>query len=165
MNQKQEYPFSLDMFGLEAKVRGLYLTIACDFEKIMSDIIVKCEEPDGSKREALRLKIAFEMGKKLKRCEQELLKYNSAYYNHFIPQFEAIKELLKYRNMLAHGFSQYDPQKIDKSFITFIWVEKGKERIDNINVKPFIKNILHFRDHISLFYTLHAKICEERGND
>ena len=67
MHETKKYPFSLDMFGLEAKVRGLYLTIACDFEKIMSDIIVNCEESDGSKRELLRLKIFFEMGKKLKK--------------------------------------------------------------------------------------------------
>ncbi len=49
--QIQKYPFALDMFGLEAKVRGLYITIACDFEKVMTEIISMCEEPNPSKRQ------------------------------------------------------------------------------------------------------------------
>ncbi len=162
MNQKQTYPFPLEMFGLESKVRGIYMTIACDFEKVMTEIISMCEEDDLSKRNDLELKIPFEMGKKLQRCKRELIKYNPAYYNHFIPQFEAIEELVKYRNMLAHGFSEYDENKLDKSFIIFSWLEKGKKKIEKILVLPFIKKIEKYSKDISLFYTLHAKISQER---
>ena len=163
MNLKHKYPYPLEMFGLESKVRGLYITLACDFEKVMTEIIVMCEGDDPSKRDDLELKIPFEMGKKLQRCKRELIKYNPAYYNHFIPEFEAVEELVKYRNMLAHGFSQYDENKLDKDFITFSWIEKGKKKIDKIKVYPFIKKIEKYTKHIFLLYTLHAKISEERG--
>lgn len=163
MLQKHKYPFSLEMFGLESKLRGLYMTLACDFEKVMTDIIIMCEEDDPSERNNLELKIPFEMGKKLQRCKRELIKYNPAYYNHFIPQFEAIEELLKYRNMLAHGFSEYDDKKLNKSFIIFSWIERGKKKIDKIQVLPFIRKIEKYSKDISLLYTLHAKILEERS--
>jgi len=157
-----KYPFSLDMFGLEAKVRGLYLTLACDFEKVMVETIALCEEPDDSKRQAFMIKMPFEMGKKLKMFKKSVMKYNKSYYNHFLPQFKIIGELVKYRNMLAHGFSQYDTNKSDKSFIIFEWQHKGKLKSDRIEVKPFMNKILDYRIHIGLIYTLHAKIAEER---
>ena len=162
---EKKYPFALNMFGREAKVRGLYLTVACDFEKILSDITLRCEEPDISKRDILKLKLPSEMGKKLERCKLALQNYNLSYYNHFISQFEVTKELLPYRNMLAHGFSLYDPEKSDESFITFIWFERGKERIDKIDISSFMQKIEHFRKHISLLYTLHSKIHDERGDE
>lgn len=163
MTTKNEYPYALEMFGLESKVRGLYLTVACDFEKTMTEIISMCEEPDVDKRSSLELKLRYEMGKKLERCKAAVINYNIVYYNHFIPQFEVIESLLKYRNMLAHGFSYYDDKKTDKKYISFSWSEKGKLKTDTIEVMPFVKSIEEYRKHIWLFYTLHAKIAEEVG--
>ncbi|MEO8861458.1 MAG: hypothetical protein ABI358_08550 [Ginsengibacter sp.] len=162
MNDR-DYPFALNMFGSEAKVRGLFITVACDFDVVISHMIMKCEEPDKEKRDALFMRLPYEMGKKLNRCKKALKAYNEGYYNRFLVEFDAMKELLKYRNMLAHGYSQFDEKQLDDSFIIFNWIEKGKLKIDKIALIPFYKNILRFRKHLSNLYELHAAIVQERG--
>ncbi len=173
MNELHNFPFALQMYGFEAKVRGLYLTIACDIERMMCDVIAKCEVEAEIEREAFKLKLPFEMGAKLKRCKEALEKYNKAYFDFFIPQFDAIEQLCKYRNMLAHGFSEYDDNKVDKTFIIFKWVESAvknpgekTERVsktEKILIRPFINQMNHYRDHVLQFMKLIAKLSEERG--
>ena len=158
-----KYPFPLRMFGAEAKVRGLFITISCDFDITISHMIAKMEEPEISKRDSVLLKLPYETGKKVKRCKDNLKKYNIDYYNKFLPEFTAMEELLKYRNMLAHGYSQLDENQKDESYIDFICIEKGKYRIDRITLKPFYKNILRFRKHLTNLYELHYTLSQERG--
>ena len=67
-----KYPFFLEMFGFESRVRGIYLTVACDFENLMSDVIAICEEADSSQRIINRLNHPFEMGAKLKSVRKHL---------------------------------------------------------------------------------------------
>jgi len=161
--EKKKYPFALRMFEAEAKIRGLFITVTCDFDIIISQIIVKCEEPVISKRDSLRLKLPFETGKKLERCKIDLNGYNSSYYNHFLPELEAMEELLKYRNMLAHGYSQFDENKLDESYINFVWIEKGKFKIEKIILRPFYQNVHRFRKHLENMYKLHYTLTQELG--
>lgn len=160
---KTVYPFGLRMFEAEAKVRGLFITVSCDFDMVVSHIIAKCEEPEPSKRDTLILKLPYEIGKKLKRCKKDLEKYSNDYYIKYLPEFEAMEELLMYRNMLAHGFSQYDENKIDESFIIFIWKDEGKFKFDKVILRPFYQNIIRFRKHLSTLYELHYTMTQERG--
>ena len=168
MNQPSKWPFALDMFGFESKVRGIYLTVACDFENLMSDVIAICEEVDPSKRSLNRLNHPFEMGAKLTRCKKALKEYNKKYFDFFMPQFEVIEKLCKYRTMLAHGFSEYDDNKLDNTFLIFHWVIKEKRnenkmRTEKILIKRFILEIESYRKHVLQFMKLHAKLSEERG--
>jgi hypothetical protein len=107
------------------------------------------------------------MGAKLKRCKEALESYNKEYFHFFIPQFEIIERLCKYRIMLAHGFSEYDSNKLDKTFIIFHWVNKesGKKEIkeEKIMIKPFISEIESYRKHIVQFMKLHAVLESQRG--
>jgi hypothetical protein len=166
MNQKYAYSFALEMFGFESKVRGIYLTVACDFENLMSDVIAICEEVNISQRSINRLTHPFEMGAKLKRCKKALETYNNEYLIFFMPEFNVIEKLCKYRTMLAHGFSEYDNKKLDKTFIIFNWVIKqnGKNEMksEKIFIKLFIDEIDIYRRHVLQFMKLHAKLEEER---
>jgi hypothetical protein len=167
MNRPQKYPFFLNMFGLESKVRGLYLTVACDFENLMSDVIAICEETDISQRSINRLKHPYEMGAKLERCKKAVEDYNKVYFKFFIPEFEVIGKLVKYRTMLAHGFSEYDNNELDKTYIIFNWVikENGKKEMkeEKIIINPFIKEIVTYRKHVFQFMKLHATLEGERS--
>lgn len=157
------------MWGQEAKVKGLYLSIACECEFFMDLITSKCEEPDGSKRECLKLNLPYEMGAKLKRCINALSAYNVGYYNFFKTTFDEFGDLVKYRNMLAHGRAEFDEHKKDTSFIIFNWIEGAKpNRIRNtkrIEVMPFLREIEKWRQLVFNLYKLHAKLCEERGEE
>ena len=121
-----KFGFDLDMLGQESKIRGLYLSIACEAEFFMDRIISKCEEIDTSKRDVLILSLPYEMGAKLKRCRTSITKYNIYYYNFFQPVFDQFEKLVKYRNMLAHGHANFDKTKSDKSYIIFDWIEGKK---------------------------------------
>ncbi len=164
-----KHGFELDMWGQEAKVRGLYLSIACECEFFMDIITSKCEEADGTKREALKLSMPYELGAKLKRCRTALSAYNLKYYNFLQGMFNDFEQLAKYRNMLAHGRASFDKAKIDRSFIIFDWIEGSKSnRVRNqlrIEVKPFVKDMESYRKQIFQLYKLHAKLCEERGDE
>lgn len=166
MKQIHKFPFFLEMFGFESRVRGIYLTVACDFENLMSDIISICEESDALLRSENRLNHPFEMGAKLKRCKKALKAYNEEYFNFFTPEFNAIEKLCKYRTMLAHGFSEYDTQKLDNTFIIFHWVvnDNGKKEMkeEKILIESFIKEILVYREYVFQFMKLHAALEKER---
>jgi hypothetical protein len=157
------------MWGQEAKVRGLFLSIACEAEFFFDRITSKCEEDDGSKRESLKLELPFEMGAKLNRCTRALSSYNKTYYNFFKTIFDDFEKLVKYRNMLAHGRAKFDEAKTDKSYIIFNWIEgkKSKRAIRElkIEVMPFVKEMEKYRQHVFQLYKLHAKLSEEQGEE
>ena len=176
MCNKPELPFDLRMFEREAKVRGLYLTVSCDFERVLSDIAAKCaiEENSQPLRDGFRIKLPFEMGAKLDKCIEILKAYNEGYYNQYKEQFDVIKELSIYRTMLAHGFSHYDEAKQDDTTLYFTWIEviddeNGKKlrrlRRDTITFQPFVLRMLHYKEHILTLVDLVLKLREERGNE
>lgn len=168
MAELSKFPFSLQMYEQEAKVRGLYLTVCCDVERILSDIMAKCELDDISLREHYKSYLPFEMGAKLKMCKDVLERYNAEYYKFFTPEFEAFEELLKYRDMLAHGFTDYDDNQQDKTFIDFYWVTGTKKnRIWNkekVIIKPFVMKMLKYREHVMQLMKLLSALSNERGH-
>ena len=164
-----KFGFDLDMWGQEAKVRGLYLSVACETEFFLDRITSKCEEIDGTKRELLKLDLPYEMGSKLKRCRTVLRQYNVNYYNFFKPVFDNFDKLVKYRNMLAHGRAGFDEMKNDKSYIIFNWIEGSKSTRERkelkIEVMPFIRDMEIYRQQVFQLYKLDAKLSEERGEE
>ena len=159
-----KHPFHLQMLEKEAKVRGIYISVSCHVETVMLALIAVCEEPVVSKRKKLILSIPYPMGNKFDRCKKAVKTYNPNYYEVFNAQFKAIEYLIKSRNMLCHGQSNFDANRKDKSFIDFTWINEGKERVDRIVVGEYINMLKpYFFDHVYKLYTLHAKISEERG--
>lgn len=86
-NTHQQFPFYLRMMGAESRVRGIYLSVACDFENLMSDIIAICEESDKDNLEDNRLKQPLEIGAKLKRCKAVVEIHNKKYYDFLAQNF------------------------------------------------------------------------------
>ena len=165
-----QFPFSLQMYGQESKVRGLYLTISCDIERLLCDLIAKCEIDNPNERNEFKLTLPFAMGAKIVRCKDALGEYNIEYFNFVEPDFKEIELLLKYRNMLAHGFSEYDDNKFDNSFIIFNWIEKdiNNKRVhqtEKIMVMPFIMKMKEYRNNVWKFMQLHHRLTEERGEE
>jgi hypothetical protein len=162
-----KFGFSLDMFGFESKIRGLYLTVACDYEFFMVRIIAMCQVQDITKREAFKLSLPYEMGAKLKILKESVENYNINYYAFFKTHFDIISELVFYRTMLAHGFSQYDDNKVDESFIDFSWIEGPKnnrlKRTERIVIKSFLMDIDRYRLNLLEFMKLDAVLVNERG--
>ena len=163
----QKFPFALRMMGIESKVRGIYLTASCDFERLMSDIIAVCEETDKQKVEGNKLKQPLEIGAKLDRCLKAVENHNKTYIELFATEFSIIEKLCYYRTILAHGFSEYDENKKDESYIIFNWVYKNGNkrelRSEKIIVRPFIMEINNYRKNIFEFMKLHAYISIDKG--
>lgn len=167
--QLQKLPFAQQMQFYEGSVRGVYLSIACDMEFLMSDIIAKIEKFPLVKGERLKFKedkiYQLEMGKKTRRCIDDLKDYRKGvYYNKFKPQFDIIETLVHYRNLMAHGHSDYDDKKMDTSFIWFKNY-KGKKIIEKIMVAPFILEMETYRKNLMKLLDLIIILTAERGNE
>ena len=160
-------PFTQQMQFKEANVRGVYLSIACDMEFLMDDIIAKCEIDNQDERQEFRERkiIQLEMGKKLGRCIKSLSEYrNGIYYKKFSTQFDIIEKLVHYRNLMAHGYSEYDEKKIDKSFIVFRNIDKGKKNEEKIEIMPFLINMEEYRSNLMRLLDLTSILSAERGH-
>jgi hypothetical protein len=171
-------PFDQKMQVHEVNVRGTYLSIACDSERLMDDLISLCELdiifPTGFDKindedvieEIRKYKIKkitwVEMGKKLFRCKQKLEKYNKSYFDSFSKYFEDISDLVQDRNLMAHGYSDYDiQQEAGKIFILFENVVHGKREEKIIEVKTFLSNLETHRKGIMELIGLTVQIRAE----
>lgn len=69
--------------------------------------------------------------------------------------------------MLAHGFSEYDENKLDESYIIFHWINKAngirEMKSEKIVVQPFIMQIEKYRKNIFQFMKLHAALSRDKG--
>lgn len=146
-------PFTQQMQVHECHVRGVYLSIACDYEQLMEDVIALCESDQVSrpinngsiKRYCIKYLTHLTMGKKLGRLSKKLKAYNEEYFNSLSEQFKIMDKLVEYRNILAHGYSNYDEKQLDTSFIIFEHVDKGKLNTSNVSIKPFLLAYEHYR--------------------
>jgi hypothetical protein len=167
MKNLSEMPFTQQMQGKEALIRGIYLSISCDYERLLDDIITKCEVIEPERRELYKMNKVrhLEMGKKLDRCRKALKKYNEFYYKVNEPYFKIIKELLKLRNMLAHGYSDYDENLQDTTFITFNYLENYKPKTKQIEVFSFLMELETYRKSIMEFMQLVIYLAAEVGKE
>jgi len=159
--------YVLRMRELDIKTRGLYIAIACDIERMMDDIIAFCEISDPTKQSNFkRDKIMhLEMGKKLARCVVQIEKYNSAYHQSYLSEFSIIADLVTYRNVMAHGYSEYDNDETDERFITYYNKEKDKIARYIIEPRKFIENMLTFQESLLKLAELVQVLQAERGKD
>jgi hypothetical protein len=164
---KEDLPFTQQMQIKEANVRGVYISIACDFERMMADIIANCEIVNSAGRLEYKRKYinSLEMGKKVGRCEKVLKAYrNGIYYNKFSSQLNTLSGLVYYRNMLAHGYSNFDTNQKDMSFIIFENTIKGKTVLEKIEVQPFLMQMELHRANIMQMMNLAFILSIERSN-
>ncbi len=136
--------YQIRMKAMDAKLRGMYLSLACDVERIMDDIITVCE----IREKGLRLKykkdkiMGLEMGKKVYKCQNSLIKHREDLFEIYSPYLETIEQLVVYRNIMAHGYSEYSQKK--DGIITYF--NKEKHNIVKYEIDPieFFKNIKEF---------------------
>src|SRR5436190_1078086 len=155
------------MRELDIKTRGLYIAISCDIERMLDDVISYCEiDSDAKQRNDFkRDKIMhLEMGKKLSRCMRVVEKYNSEYFNKYLSDFNRIDELVQYRNVMAHGYSEYDPHEADERYIKYYNKEKGKIAVYTIEPREFIKSMKTFQEHLLRLAELLQLLHQERTN-
>lgn len=154
------------MRTLDIKVRGIYIALACDIERTLSDIISLCEISDFDKRSEFKFEqiLHLEMGKKLTKCKKSLERYNVNYYNEYKQHLERIDILVEYRNVLAHGFSEYDPNEKDDETITYYNKEKSRLAKYVIKPKAFIMNLKDFHSVILQLNDLVGRLARERGS-
>ena len=160
-----QFPYVLRMRELDAKTRGIYIELACNIERILDDIICKCEIVDIAKRAIFRKDkiMHLEMGKKLSRAIKSLRDYNLKYYNQYMSEFDIIADLVEYRNVMAHGYSEYDPKEIDDRYITYYNKEKNKIARYVLEPREFIKNLLVFQESLIKLVDLIRILDMERG--
>jgi hypothetical protein len=124
----------------------------CQIEKIFPsgfDTLTDDEINIALKDYQIRLITWKEMGKKFDLCKQLLSKYNNAYYGDFSKYFSVIRDLVQDRNLMAHGYSDYDiEQEKGKILILFENVENGKRIKKIIEVKSFLQKLLAYREGI-----------------
>jgi hypothetical protein len=163
----RELPYLLRMRSIDAKTRGIYIELACNVERLMDDIIGKCEVLEPLLRSGFRKNkiMHLQMGKKLSRCVKSLKAYNENYYNQYSKEFESINDLVTYRNVLAHGYSQYDENGVDERFIKYYNKEKGRIAEYKIEPMEFIKNLLEFDQVVLKLVELIQTLIRERGVD
>jgi len=167
----------------EVNARGTYLSISCDYERVMDDIISLCqiekvfssgfanlndEEINNALKDyQTRLIIWLEMGKKFNLCKRLLGEYNNEYFESFSKYFVIISDLVQDRNLMAHGYSDYDiAQEKGKILILFENVEKGKRIKKVIEVKSYLQKLSTYREGImelaNLALQLRKEIFSER---
>lgn len=182
MNTSQ-LPYTQQMQTHEANVRGTYISIACDYEQLMDDLIVLCElekifpagfdeKSDGEIIQEIngyktKWVTSVEMGKKFRKCKDGLVKYSQTYFDDFSPHFIVISDLIQDRNLMAHGYSNYDvQQESGKIFILFENVQQGKKEEKLIEVRPYIAKLEKYRKGImelmGLTLTLRMEIFGKR---
>ena len=115
------------MQAKEVYLRGLYLSISCDIEYILVDIIAKCIIDEPSQRESFKVRYFGNnsMGKKIVKAKESLKKYNENYYYEFKDCFKTIDNLLERRNIFSHSKIEGDILEQDKTVLTFNYIDKG----------------------------------------
>lgn len=152
---------------LEASVRGVYISIACDVERIMEDMIAQIEIDNPKDRLSFKMRkiCGLEMGMKLQRLDDGLKAYNARYYKYYKNELNIIRELVGYRNLLAHGYSDYDDNKVDKRFITFTNIYRNKKDVVKIEVEPFLFQMEKYREGLKKLMTLTITLYNERAGN
>ena len=142
----------------EINVRGTYLAIACDYERVMGDLIALFDLevifPNGfdsiSNEEIMEGMTLYKskkiteltMGIKLKKCKEKLEKFNKYYFDQFLNQFISIGELVDDRNLMAHGYTHYEvEQQEGKIFIFFENVQHGVIKGKIIEVNTYLDKL------------------------
>lgn len=167
MGNMNKFPVTLQQFEAECRVRGIYLSLSCDLERLISDIIAICQESNESELESYKLKQPFEFGRKLRICKDAVKKHNEGYYNFYIPNFDIADKLCEHRTMLAHGFADDNGAKFKEGIITFKWIIKNEEKKNvwtskEILFKPFIMETLTYRNSVFEFMKLHSAIYADK---
>lgn len=157
-------PFAQQMQVREAHVRGLYISIACDYERLMDDLIVLCELDRASNVAEYKTKhlVHLEMGKKFRRSKTGLEKAFPNHYSDFLPHFGVIERLVKFRTILAHGYSEYDDNG-DPSYIIFEHHHKGKILREKVVIDPFLNELRHYQNSILELMGLTVLLRKEKG--
>lgn len=172
-------PYTQRMQVHEANIRGTYLSISCDYERILDDIAALCQHqqvfPLGFEgltnnqiNDALdihKLKfISFKtMGVKFELCKKLLKTYNQTLFDEFSEYFKTIKDLIADRNLMAHGYSDYDiPQEANKILIYFENTERSNSTVKKtIDVDAFLKNLMKYRHGIMEFAALALQLRKD----
>lgn len=155
----------MEMQQIEGSVRGQYVALACDIERILENVITKCRVDNFMDIPiyAFTKVRHLEMGKKLKDCKLELKKYNIDYYNRIQNEFVIMEDLVSMRNMLCHGYSDYDEDRKDKSWIIFEYKEKSdKPKTIKIIVDDFLVKLADYRMAITGIYEVMILITKEK---
>jgi len=159
-------PFTQQMQAKEALVRGTYLSISCDFERLMVDLIIMAEYEKGSRHpktlnDKRKITRDCSMGEKLRRCKTGMRKH-SEHYKYLGKHFRVINKLTQMRNMLAHGFSEFDNKQKVKDYIVFRYVDNNYvEHADKIMVQPFLALLEKYRKSIVVLYEFNLKFYDE----
>ena len=167
MVRYEDLPFTQQMQTQEVNVRGLYLSISCDIEVLLVDIIAKCEIANPAEREDFKVRklAGLEMGKKLGRSVKSLTIYNPHLSAQFKTTFEMINDLLGLRNILAHSKISCDPNKKNKSILWFNYVERGVRIKETREIKPLINELHAYRNELVKLMDLVIILNRERGNE
>lgn len=155
------------MRALDIKTRGVYIALACDIERMMDEIISSLEVDNVNERKDFRRDkiMHLEMGKKVNRCMKSLEKYNASYSLQYSPQFKIMEELVEYRNVMAHGYSEYDKDEKEEKYIIYYNKEKNKIARYVIEPRKFIKNMKDFQESLLKLVDLIFLLAQERGRE
>ncbi len=153
------------MQAKEVYLRGLYLSISCDIEYMLVDIIAKCIIDEPSQRESFKVRYFGNnsMGKKIVKAKESLKKYNENYYHEFKDCFKTIDNLLERRNMFSHSKIEGDILEQDKTVLTFNYIDKGVRIIDTKKIDPLFTELLTYRTGIMRLVELVLILTKERG--
>lgn len=163
----KDLPFTQRMQIKEANLRGLYLSIACDIERALAHVITTCEEKDPQKREEYFWEkiVHLEFGKKVNKCKGAIKAHNSLYFEAHREHFITIQKFLKLRNMLTHGYSDFDPAKLDDTYIVFDWFDRPKKRIQKVDFQAQMAELGEYRRTLMDFMVLPIVLANEAGNN
>ena len=149
----------------EAKLRGAYLSMACDIEFMLVDVICICLVKDEADRKAVKV-ILLEnamMSKKIALTRKAIKRYNLGYYDGYKGCLNTFEEFNEWRNMFAHSRIKGDPEERDLSFMIFEYIKKGEIVEQREEFDPLYKKLLGYAAAIMKFSELIVIIYTERG--
>ena len=121
-------PYNLDKALLkEINVRGRYLTMSCDIEYCLLNIILFCNPNPTDHDRAGQFK-QMTMGGKIDAVICDMKEYKNADYLQYKEYFDGLTEFRNIRNHAAHDKAEFINEQLDTIKFTFLDSEKKGEK-------------------------------------
>jgi hypothetical protein len=148
--------FSEIVHSKEIWLRGFHLSVACDMEYVLTDIICTCLASTAKQREEFKINF-FEnvsFARKLTLAKNILEKDFPEDYKYNEDVFEGFKKLRERRNFYAHARISGDPEGKDESLLVSEFIKDGKMVQQTHVFQELEKEILEFKSKVNKLLAL-----------
>lgn len=157
-----DFTFSTEMNEKEIELRGRYLSIACDLDYILTELICICFIDKHIYRKTFKILMLERilMGRKLSILEKALHDYNEEYFNKYKRTFNSIKILVENRNLFAHSTITSGE---DKNTFIFEYIKDSEIKTKSLKIDTLFKQLGGYETDIFELVELFNLLISEKN--